>query len=130
MTDEQERRGVLNGFSNAQGFEVFDRELLARAHEANEQMNAFSGELDRDERACRHARQAARVAEHLQRRVMATASWVSLDPHGKRTEGLHDLACTLHADQLLALEWREGIVRGESGLSEAERRAQVRQFIR
>lgn len=114
----------LRGFEDAETFAAFCRDLLDFAQQANEQMNAFSGHLERDERACADARQTAYVAEHLQRRVQATCAWVSIDPDGEHEEALRDLTRTLYADQFLARELRYGISRYGAGISGPERREQ------
>jgi len=114
----------VRGFEDAETFGAFCRDLLDFAQQANELMNAFSGHLERDERACRDARQTAYVAEHLQHRVMATRVELSLDPDGEHDEQLRDLARTLYADQFLARELRYGMSRHRVGISGPERREQ------
>ncbi|MCG5534376.1 hypothetical protein LRF89_13135 [Halorhodospira sp. 9621] len=124
MSRRNESIRPLRGFEDAETFGAFCRDLLDFAQQANEQMNAFSGHLERDERSCRDARQTAYVAEHLQQRVMATRVELSLDPDGEHDDALRDLARTLYADQFLARELRYGISRHAAGISGPERREQ------
>ena len=125
MSRRSEPTRPVRGFEDAETFGAFCRDLLAFAMQANEQMNAYSGDLERDERACRDARQTAYVAEHLQHRVMATGAAVALDPDAEHLEGLRDLARTLYADQFLAQELYYGISQPRSGIAGPERREQL-----
>lgn len=120
----------MEGIESAEAFEMLCQEVISSAWYANEQMNAHGADWDWSERGCWEAQRTAGLAEHLQRRLVATVPGGRLDAEGMCHESLLDLSETLYADQLLTRQLRDGMVRHPRRISSTERREHQQMFMR